>query len=53
MNKIETHYRYRKQTDGCWKEGTFGDWVKKVKGLEVQIDSYKIVTGVSRTAQGI
>ena len=28
--------------------GRLGDWVGKVKGLEVQIGSYKIIMGISK-----
>ena len=38
--------RYRVCTDACQMEWGLGSWVKRVKGLTVQIGSHKTVTGM-------
>ena len=47
INKQAKHrLTHREQTDGCQMGGVvLLGWVEKVKGLKVQIGSYRVVTG--------
>ena len=54
MEQKQSH-RYREHFDGCQMGGDLGGWAKKVKGIEVQIGSYRIVSheGVKHSIENI
>ena len=46
QRKQKQTHRCREQPDGCHRGGNLGDWIKQVKGVRLQIGSYKRVTGM-------